>query len=608
MSKVRLAVIDKSKCKPKKCNKECRRVCPPVTMGKQCIEIEEIAKISEYLCIGCGSCVRVCPFNAIKIVNLPVELNKEQILYQYSENSFRMYKLPKPKPGKIIGILGENGVGKSTLLKVLSGSIKPNFGDFNSEFKIAEIKNKVKGTELQKFLNLLYSDQLKISMKPQNVESLIKKYKKSELTVQNIIEKYYNVNDEYHQEIVNMLEFGPIYEEKIKNLSGGQVQKLTCACVMMQNSDVYIFDEPSNFLDVRQRLSMSFLIQKLVRNNRYIFIVEHDISILDYLSDIICIMYGKNGAYGVVSQPQNSSEAINNFFSGYIRSDNIKFRKEAYKFNDNLDSFDNSVKQEILSQVTLSYPKKKIDFQYFTLNIEPGTIEKTSSIVVMVGKNGSGKSTFLNFLSKYCNLSVSYKHQYNDPSKISKTTTNVRDLLYSEIKSSMCSDLFISDVINPFKLSEIYDKNIATLSGGELQKVAITLCLGRNTDVYLIDEPSSSLDVEQRVIATKIIKRFLIHNQKIGFIVEHDMMMAMTLGSEVYSKIIVFEEEIIDNPNGTIRNCLASQPLNFNQGINKFLQNMNITFRTDIRSSRPRINKLNSQKDIEQKSSDHFYV
>lgn len=598
MKKARLAIIDHDKCKPKKCNSECKKVCPPVKQGNLCIEIENIAKISEDMCIGCGMCVKVCPFGAIQIVNLPVELDFP--LYSYGENSFRLYRLPYPKVGKIYGIIGENGIGKSTLLKILSNQLKPNFGNFEEIITDIEIKKKVRGTELQLYFDKLYSGGLSVKTKPQNIEQVQQKYKKK--TISQLINSCYNNEDDYHNELLDKLELRQLLDNCIGNLSGGEMQRFICAIILMQDADVYIFDEPTNYLDVKHRLIMSNLIRKKLTDTNYIFLVEHDMSILDYTSDVISIMYGTPGAYGVISKPYGTGEAINMFFGGYIAAENMRFRSRAYNFKDQMVM---EYEDLDLKQPRLSFKKKiiKTKDDKFELCVPSGDLGESVSMVLLVGENGTGKTTFLNNLTKELDLSISYKKQYIDITKYEGAT--VQDVLYNNIRKSMCSEMFISDVIKPFKLKSLYDKQIDNLSGGELQKVAIALCLGENTDIYLIDEPSACLDIEQRVLTTKIIKRFLIHNNKIGFIVEHDIMMVMAMG-EPCSKIIVFEEVESVDPNK--RTCKASTPQIFTNGINQFLKSMDVTFRTDPKLKRPRINKLGSQKDTEQKEKNQFYL
>lgn len=141
------------------------------------------------------------------------------------------------------------------------------------------------------------------------------------------------------------------------------------------------------------------------------------------------------------------------------------------------------------------------------------------------------------------------------------------------------------------------DNEVQTLSGGELQRVAIVLALAKPCDIFLIDEPSAYLDSEQRVIAAKIMKRWIIGSKKSAFIVEHDFIMATYLAD----KVICFEGI-------PAKEATCTTPETLLTGMNKFLKMMDITFRRDPSNYRPRINKHNSQKDQEQKSAGNYFL
>merc|ERR1712048_508145 len=169
-------------------------------------------------------------------------------------------------------------------------------------------------------------------------------------------------------------------------------------------------------------------------------------------------------------------------------------------------------------------------------------------------------------------------------------------LLHEKIRDFYIHPQFIADVMRPLMINELIDQEVQNLSGGELQRVALALCLGKPADVYLIDEPSAYLDSEQRLVAAKLIKRFILHAKKTGFIVEHDFIMATYLAD----RVIVY-----DGQPGI--HCIASEPMSLLSGMNKFLKQLDITFRRDPTNFRPRINKLDSVKDCEQKLSGNYF-
>lgn len=594
----RIAIVSTDKCKPKKCRQECRKACPVVKTGKLCIEVtpaSKIAFISETLCVGCGICVKKCPFDAINIINLPTNL-EDQTTHRYSANSFKLHRLPTPRPGQVLGLVGTNGIGKSTALKILAGKQKPNLGRYDDPPDWEDILKYFRGSELQNFFTKVLEDDIKAIIKPQYVDNIPRALARSAVKdVAGILKAKLERKDDWEY-VAKTLELKPVMKRDVAQLSGGELQRFALAMTCIQAANVYMFDEPSSYLDVKQRLRAAEMIRSLLDPTTYVICVEHDLSVLDYLSDFVCILYGAPSVYGVVTLPASVREGINIFLDGFIPTENMRFRDESLQFR-LADAADGLILDHSSS---LEYPDLEKTQGDFHLKVEKGDFTN-SEILVMFGENGTGKTTFCKILAgaletdtkvNLPKMNISMKPQKIAP----KFPGTVRQLFFKKIRAAFLNPQFQTDVVKPLKIDNIIDQEVQVLSGGELQRVALVLALGVPADIYLIDEPSAYLDSEQRIVCSKVIRRFILHAKKTAFIVEHDFMMATYLAD----RVIVFEGE-------PSKNALAKAPESLLTGCNRFLKNLNVTFRRDPNSFRPRINKKESQMDKEQKASGNYF-
>jgi len=667
--------------------------------------------VSEYACPVCVNRCKQAPGDAVSVVKLPTNLSTNTT-HRYGPNTFKLHGLPVPRPGHVLGLLGTNGTGKSTGIKILAGRLKPNLGIYSGSTEgsgsppdWSDIVTYYRGSDLQNYFKGVVNDQLKIAMKPQ-LEARFTRALRGKTVRHHIkIRDERNMMDRYAKD----LDLVHLMDRNVEDLSGGELQRFAIACTLCRKADVYMFDEISSFLDVKQRLRCTELIRSLVHDQetsvtewptkknggtndehasskKYVIVVEHDLAILDYMSDFIQCMYGTPGAYGVVTARSRVRNGINQFLAGYIPVDNMRFRDHELTFKVTsmdfvpedediaTDADDDEKKKDGKDEKkdggVLRYPnmthtlvRKNEEGEVkssFTLHVKAGTF-RDGECIVLLGENGTGKTTFMELLAgrtkeqrgkesaigsydadnydkngkssegpkkgkggkgkknKNANpggaldkvdptgeppkpslaaLGVSYKIQAGMNPKWRKFQGTVQDLLEREINRSLSDRLFRLLVIKALNVEEIMDLPVKSLSGGEMQRLSITICLGTPALVYLIDEPSAALDCEQRIIAAKVMKRWVVnHLGRTIFLVEHDFVMAAAMAD----RVIVYEG--IPGVEAT-----ACAPSSLADGFNRFLKHLDVTFRKDPINFRPRINKKNGRIDQIQKKSGEYYM
>ena len=604
MAEDSIAVVDLDQCQPDRCNYECANFCPPNRTGKNCIVTREDhydegepyqgsadqVWISEAICLGesCGICVEKCPFDAITIRNLPQELDDNPI-HRYGDNGFALYGLPAPQDGRVTGILGPNGIGKTTAVRILADELAPNLGRGGETPGWDRVLEAYRGTELQEYLTAVRDGAVRVARKPQYVDRIPDQF---DGTTRELLAR----TDERDvlDSLLARLDIASVVDQPIETLSGGELQRVALAATLARDAEFYFLDEVTPYLDISQRMSAARLIRELAESDRSVVVVEHDLAILDLLTDTLHVAYGDPGTFGVITPPKSVKNGINEYLSGYLENENMRIRETEIGFEDHAPETGAS------GDTVVSYPALEQQYEGgFSLSVAPGAIRE-NEVLGVVGPNGIGKSTFAKLLAGRLDpdtgsvdgaLEVVYKPQYieiDQPMRV--------DAFLSTVTDAVGTSYWNTEIAQPLSLAPVMEQQLTDLSGGERQRVAIAACLSQDADLYLLDEPSAHLDVEQRVLATSAIRRYADANNATALVIDHDIYMIDLLSD----RLVVFDGTPAEAGH-------AAAPQGMRDGMNAFLSNLDITFRRDERTNRPRINKPGSQLDREQKRDGEYY-
>ena len=586
---MRVAVLLEERCKPnsnafaylKKYSEMCERECIQVE-GSKC-------KILETACPVCFTRAKHCPDGAVKIINLPEELDTD-LTHSYGENAFRLFRLPSPRQEQIVGILGPNGIGKSTAINLLSGTFRPNLGDWeNSSPDWDEVISTFPRGELRDYLGMVSTGEVSIAVKPQYIDKLPRIF---DGEVRELLARVDDRGEiEYYTELMGI---SHILDRKLGDLSGGELQRVAICATLLKEADVYFFDEPSSYLDIYERMRMVGVVRELAEKGKRVLVVEHDLAILDVLCDLIHVIYGERSAYGIFTPPRSTRTAINAYLDGFLPEENVRIRDKPIQFLRGRN------RGEEVGTPILKWGDIEKTLGDFSLTTGKGEV-KSAEVVGVVGPNATGKTTLVKIIAGeidpdegWCTMDakVSYKPQHVR----ADFDGTVQEWLDTEIGGKWRSGEFHTQVTRALQVDKMVDLHATKLSGGELQAVSIAICLGKEADLYLFDEPSAHLDANARMEAAKAIRRTMESNEKAAMVIDHD-----TYFLDIVSdSVLVFQGE-----GGNHGKAIG--PLSLRKGMNLFLSDADVTFRRDIESHRPRINKPSSRKDREQKSSGEYF-
>jgi ATP-binding cassette subfamily E protein 1 len=510
-----------------------------------------------------------------------------------------LYGLPPLTLGGILGVIGRNGSGKTTSIKILSGQMKPNLGNYSNPPDWSEILRAFRGTEINAYLQKLANGNLRAAVKPQYIEAARRVLKGS---VRELLEKA----DErgLFRELADKMGLSGVMDRNVRDLSGGELQKFLISAVLAKNADAYFFDEPFSYLDVRERVRVASAIREFLNPSKvYVMVVEHDLMILDYVSDYVAVLYGEPGVYGIVSKPYGVRNGINYYLEGYLPAENVRIRKEQIRFR--VVVADRGKLPEEYPILKWSNLYKVYPSSGFRLSVEEGEVHP-GEVLGILGPNGIGKSTFINMLADVVKPDegeiligtdkISYKPQEVSPSIFRFET--VKENLADASKDAVDPTSWLYDELTRrLGLNKMLDRKVTELSGGELQKLAVAVTLAREADVYLLDEPSAYLDVEERVSVARLIRRVVEEKRKAAIVVEHDLLFQ----NYVSDKIMVFTGK--PSVEG-----VALRPSDIRTGFNNLLKQLDVTVRRDPETGRPRINKPGSYLDREQKTRGEYYL
>ena len=464
--------------------------------------------------------------------------------------------------GERIGLVGVNGCGKSTLMRIIAGLDTQDSGELSivrgtrigylaqqdmvtSGASVWAELEKVYAPvfEMERRLRALESDMAHAHEQPHEFARLSAEYDR--------LTQRFEEADGYSWKsmvsgVLNGLGFSPAqYEQEVDSLSGGEKTRLCLARLLLQKPDLLLLDEPTNHLDME---TLSWLENYLAAYKGSVLVISHDRYFLDHVcSGIVEILMGHSEQYGgnytrYIAQRQERFEsrirayelqqkeierqqAIIARYRMYNREKSIRAAESREKALERMEKLEKPVDERAIrfsfkarrrtgedvlriNGVSKSFGDKHL-FSDFSLHVRAG------DRIALIGPNGVGKSTLIKLITgdeqadtgdiRYgANVDIGYYDQHQSALHPEKTVLDeVWDrfprMEQSDVRGALGMFLFTGDdVFQPIK----------TLSGGEKGRVALTALMLRNDNLLLLDEPTNHLDMDSREVLEDALSGF----------------------------------------------------------------------------------------------------
>ncbi len=500
-------------------------------------------------------------------------LSTEQLGHSFNDNWLFTDLYFGINKGERIALVGINGTGKSTFLRILAGMLVPSLGKVVTErdLRIGYLEQDPQFNDQATISDFIYSIGNSRQQLIRQYEEAVIQDVTNEKLLNRLMDELSSENAwEYEYEIKTILGRLGIQrlDQTIATLSGGQRKRLALAKLLIDDPDVYILDEPTNHLDIE---TIEWLENYMTTGQKSIILVTHDRYFLDNVSSrIIELDRGKlqnyNGNYSYYLEKKSELDAAED--ASFNKNTNL-LRKElewmrrqpkarTTKSKSRIDSFydleektkGRNVKSNLELSVNVSRQGNKIlelnkiskEFNGVQIMKDFSYTFKKGDRIGVAGKNGTGKSTLLNIITgvlKPDSGSIStgettvfgyYRQgglEFNDDERVIDVVKNVAEYItMADGKNLTASQVLTHFLFPPAKQYGMVNK----LSGGEKKRLQLMRVLMRNPNYMILDEPTNDLDID----TLNVLEDFLLNFPGILMLVSHDRYLIDRLTDQLF--------------------------------------------------------------------------